>query len=113
MRFSPFKSYLIASLVCASTLVAVAKTADAAVLYNLTQNGAFLFGANSGPYGTVSVTDNLDGSLTILETLNGNYSFNKNNNDQHQALSFDLSASSILISSLTAGFVPNSSSFLA
>ncbi len=92
-------------LISVSAVLIGPQTANAA-LYDLTFNGAALFGASTGPYGSVTATDNGNGTLTISETLNTlTYDFNRNNNDQHQALSFDLpSVSSITITNLTAGF---------
>jgi hypothetical protein len=101
---------LAAFVISASTVLGAMRAADAAVIYDLTQNGTALFGAGSGPYGSVSVTDNGNGTLSITETLNSNYDFNRNNNGQHQGLSFDLSASTIMISNLTTGFTVNGGS---
>jgi hypothetical protein len=94
-------------VISASAFLGGLQAADASVVYNLTQNGPALFGAGSGPYGSVTVTDNGNGTLSISETLNSNYDFNRNNNAQHQGLSFDLSASTIMISQLTTGFTVN------
>jgi hypothetical protein len=101
------RSILAGLFISASAVLIGPETANASVVYNLTQNGAALFGAGSGPYGSVTVTDNGNGTLSINEVLNANYDFNRNNNGQHQALSFDLSASSITISLLTTGFTVN------
>jgi hypothetical protein len=100
----------IAALVISASTVLGGLRAAEAVTYDLTQNGSFVFGAGSGPYGSVAVTDNGNGTLSITETLNSNYYFNRNNNDQHVALSFDLSASTIMISNLTTGFTVNGGS---
>jgi PEP-CTERM motif len=100
----------IAALVVSASTVLGGLRAAEAVTYDLTQNGSAVFGAGSGPYGSVAVTDNGNGTLSITETLNSNYDFNRNNNGQHQALSFDLSASTIMISSLTTGFTVNGGS---
>jgi hypothetical protein len=99
-----------ALVISASTVLGGLRAAEASVIYDLTQNGSAVFGAGSGPYGSVAVTDNGNGTLSITETLNSNYDFNRNNNGEHQALSFDLSASTIMISSLTTGFTVNGGS---
>jgi hypothetical protein len=94
-------------VVFASAILSLPRAAEAST-FDLTQNGSAVFGAGSGPYGSVAVTDNGNGTLSITETLNSNYDFNRNNNAQHMALTFDLSATTIMISSLTAGFTVNS-----
>ena len=93
-------------VVFASAILSLPRAAEAST-FDLTQNGSAVFGAGSGPYGSVAVTDNGNGTLSITETLNSNYDFNRNNNAQHMALTFDLSATTIMISSLTAGFTVN------
>jgi hypothetical protein len=107
MKQTISRSVLAGLFISASAVLIGPQTADASVVYNLTQNGPALFGAGSGPYGSVTVTDNGNGTLSISETLNLNYDFNRNNNSQHQALSFDLSAPSITISLLTPLFTVN------
>jgi hypothetical protein len=99
-----------ALVISASTVLGGLRAAEASVIYSLTQNGTAVFGAGSGPYGSVAVTDNGNGTLSITETLNSNYDFNRNNNGQHEALTFDLSASNITISNLTTGFTVNGGS---
>lgn len=93
-------------VVFASAILGGPRAAEAST-FDLTQNGSAVFGAGSGPYGSIAVTDNGNGTLSILETLNSNYDFNRNDNAQHMALTFDLSATTIMISSLTAGFTVN------
>jgi hypothetical protein len=95
-------------VIFASAVLSGPRAAEASTItFDLTQNGAALFGAGSGPYGSVTFTDNGTGTLSVTETLNSNYDFNKNNNPQHNALTFDLSATTIKISNLTAGFTVN------
>ena len=87
--------------VSASAILFGAQSASA-VVYTLTDNGAAV---GTGPSGSISVTDNGDGSLTILETLGSNYNFNRNNNGQHTALSFDIKNDPTLtLTNLTSNF---------
>jgi hypothetical protein len=92
-------------LISASAILFGAQSASSAVVYTLADNGAAV---GTGPYGSVSVTDNGDGSLTILETLGSNYNFNRNNNGQHTALSFDIKNDPTLtLTNLTSNFTVN------
>jgi hypothetical protein len=68
-------------------------------------------GLGAAPYGTVSVTQDANGtSLDITETLNAGFEFHGGNTN-HTALAFSLAGDpSITISSLTAGFTQVSGS---
>ena len=68
-------------------------------------------GLGSGPWGTVTVTENGDGTLNVVETLLGGARIH-DGNDNHDASAFTiLGDPSLTISNLTAGFsVENASS---
>jgi PEP-CTERM motif-containing protein len=98
------RSAIAGLLISAAAVLAGSQVAKAD--YILSFNGSSLFGPSSAPYGSIAVVDNGNGSLTITETLNTlTYDFNRNNNDEHQALSFNLSGGpAITITGLTTGF---------
>jgi hypothetical protein len=61
-------------------------------------------GLGSGPYGTVTVTQNGDGTLSFVETLFAGYRIH-GGNDNHDAAAFTiLGDPSLTITGLTAGF---------
>jgi len=61
-------------------------------------------GLGSGPYGTVTVTENGDGTLTFVETLLNNFRIH-GGNDNHDAFAFTISSDpNLVVTDLTAGF---------
>ncbi len=61
-------------------------------------------GLGSGPYGTVTVTENGDGTLTFVETLLNNFRIH-GGNANHDAFAFTISGDpNLAVSGLTDGF---------
>ncbi len=92
-------------VLCGLVFFASGRPSEALVVntYSLSETAVGAFGA--GPFGSVSVTSNLDGSLTIVETLNSGFKFHENPDPNHHALTFDLVGDpTIAISGLTSGF---------
>ena len=91
------------SVAAAIGLFAFADSADAAVVtYHLTVSEAF----PAGDYGTIQITENANGTLSILETLTGGATFNTSGNgNNHRSLTFNLAgAPDIIITGLSKGF---------
>jgi hypothetical protein len=98
-----FMTKSLKSVAAAIGLFAFAGSADAAVVtYHLTVSEAF----PAGDYGTIQITDNEAGTLSILETLTGGATFNTSGNGMnHRSLTFNLNgAPDITITKLSAGF---------
>ncbi len=90
-------------LVGAIGLFACVGSANATVVtYQLTVSEAF----PAGNYGSVQITDNGTGTLSILETLTGGSTFNTSGGgNNHRSLTFNLSGGpDIIITGLSAGF---------
>jgi hypothetical protein len=60
-------------------------------------------GLNPGPYGTVTITEDM-GSLLFTVTPDNGAQFNVNNNSQHHAFVFDLVGAGVSISDVTTDF---------
>jgi hypothetical protein len=91
------------SVAAAIGLFAFVGSANAAVVtYHLTVSEAFA----AGEYGTIQITDNGTGTLSILETLTGGATFNTSGDgNNHRSLTFNLTgAPDIIITGLSAGF---------
>jgi len=91
------------SVAAAIGLFAFVGSANAAVVtYHLTVSEAF----PAGDYGTIQITDNEAGTLSILETLTGGATFNTSGNGMnHRSLTFNLTdAPHITITNLFPGF---------
>jgi hypothetical protein len=92
------------SVAAAIGLFAFAGSANAGVVtYHLTVSEAFSAG---GDYGTIQITDNENGTLSILETLTGGATFNTSGNgNNHRSLAFNLvGAPDITVTNLAQGF---------
>lgn len=76
-----------------------------ATVYNLTVDGSSGQSLGAGPYGSITLTQDANGtSLDISETINAGFEFNGGNSN-HPALAFSLIGDpTITISQLTAGF---------
>jgi hypothetical protein len=94
----------IAALSAAGMMLAYTASASAAVaIYdlNVVDNAA---GLGSGPFGTVTVTENAGGTLSFLETLAAGFRIH-DGNANHNAFVFSvLSDPNVTVSNLTAGF---------
>ena len=89
-------------LASAATIAFASPTLAASQIYNLTIADSAA-GLGSGPFGTVSVTENA-GSLLFIETLAAGYRIHKGNAN-HNAFSFSiLGDPNVTVSNLTAGF---------
>jgi hypothetical protein len=98
-----FMTKSLKSVAAAIGLFAFADSADAAVVtYHLTVSEAF----PAGDYGTIQITENANGTLSILETLTGGATFNTSGNgNNHRSLTFNLAgAPDIIITGLSKGF---------
>src|SRR5467141_1164195 len=98
-----FRSNAVGLMFSAAVLCVTPSLANATV-YTLTVSDPSA-GLSSGPYGTISVTQDADGkSLDITETLNSGFEFH-GGNANHPALAFSLTGDpTITITGLTAGF---------
>ena len=89
-------------LASAATIAFASPTLAASQIYNLAIADSAA-GLGSGPFGTVSVTENA-GSLLFIETLAAGYRIHKGNAN-HNAFSFSiLGDPNVTVSNLTAGF---------
>ena len=94
-----------ALLIGAAALAALASTPASATVgtYSLSVADPAA-GLGSGPYGTITVTENGDGTLTFVETLLNGFRIH-GGNDNHDAAAFTIIGDpSLTISGLTAGF---------
>jgi PEP-CTERM motif len=97
-----FRSVLAVLLGSATALLAAPGVGNASV-YSLSVADPAA-GLGSGPYGTVSVTQDVNGtSLDITETLNAGFKFHAGNSN-HPAFTFILGSSPISVSGVTSGF---------
>jgi hypothetical protein len=99
-----------AGLILSAAVLCVMPSLANATVYTLTVDGSSSGGdLGSGPYGTISVTQDANGtSLDITETLNAGFEFH-GGNPNHPALAFSLTGDpTITISGLTAGFSSSS-----
>ena len=96
---------VMAAALAAALGAAGAGGAQAAVVFDLTQNGCSrtCFGKGAGSLGTVTV-DAVDGNLDFKVDLSNGALFNAHGNSEHNAFVFDLDQSGLTISGLTAGF---------
>ena len=94
------------ALLAAASIAAFAATPVSAQVatYSLSVDGSSS-GLGAGPYGTVTVTQNGDGTLTFLETLFAGYRIH-GGNDNHDAAAFTIIGDpSLTITNLTSGFI--------
>ncbi len=99
------KKFLIGAVAAAG--LALASQANAAqVIYNLTLSGCSS-SCGAGPYGTVTVTDFGNDSLSyVVQLLNGAQFNVSGNSSTHESFDFDLVGSpTITYSNVTSGFV--------
>lgn len=85
----------------AFALLGVAPASAATMIYNLSVDGSST-GLGTGPFGTVTVTEN-NGALDISEQLVNGF-FVHNGNANHNALAFNLNVTGATISALSSGF---------
>lgn len=87
-----------------TALLAAQPACAATVIYNFTVDGSST-GLGAGPFGTVSVTENSNGSLTFLETLASGFSIHKAPDANHNAFDFSILGNPLVtVSALTSGF---------
>jgi len=90
------------SMVIAATLLGAAPATAASMVYNLSVSDPAA-GLGSGPFGTVTVVED-SGTLKVTEQLLNGYFIHDGNNNNHNALAFNLNVSGATISSLSSGF---------
>ena len=94
------------ALLAAASFAALAATPVSAQVatYSLSVDGSS-DGLGSGPYGTITVTQNANGTLSFVETLFDGFRIH-GGNDNHDAAAFTLIGDpSLTITGLTAGFI--------
>ena len=97
------------SLMLGLAALLMSQPAEAATMFNLTLVDP-LAGLGSVSFGTVSVTENANGSLTFLETLTPGFKIHDGTSN-HNAFSFSIAGDpTVTVSSLTAGFAAISTS---
>jgi hypothetical protein len=101
-RFLSAAAAVVALPVAAAALPQLAAATD--FTFTLADSSA---GVGSGPYGTVSVTQNAtdNGNLDFLVTLASGFTFHQTQNSNHEAFAFKISGDpSVTLSDLTSGF---------
>jgi len=105
-----FRRLTLTSLMISAAALFIAPDVVNATVYTLSvaDPGA---GLGSGPFGTISVTQDVNGtSLDISETLNSGFEFHAGNAN-HPALAFSISGNpTISVSGVTSGFTLTSTS---
>jgi hypothetical protein len=95
----------LSALAAVAAFAATPAAATVMETFSISVDGSSGSSLGTAPYGTVTVTDNGDGTLTFVESLLSGYGIHETTSDQHDAFAFSIIGDPALtITGLPSGF---------